>query len=381
MKNNKFFQTGRNILAGWGLFTLVFLIFVFATNISGLSTFISSVALIKAESLYDLDDQKMIEGATAGMVSSLGDPYSQYLSPAKWAELKLQLKAEFGGIGVYVLQLNDGRLVAVSPIKGTPAEKAGIKNGDIIIKVNGESTQNMNQDDAVQRMRGEPGTQLELTVYRESDGQEYTFTLVREIINVPSVEEKVLDSQAGIAYIRLNQFHAHSAEEMVAGLNELSEQGARGIVLDLRDNGGGEFHAALQIADLFLDSKNVVSIEDSHGNREVEKSLPGGNELPMVVLVNGNTASASEILSGALQDNQRAVLIGEKTFGKGLVQTIYPLRDGGALKLTTQKYFTPNGTDINEIGIVPDYQIAGTEEGDKDPQLDKAVEVLKTQMN
>lgn len=380
MRKIKLFRRVRDILAGWGLVTLVFLIFVFATNINGISTFISAVALIKAESLYDLDNQKLVEGATAGVVSSLNDPYSQYLSPAKWNELKLQLKAEFGGIGVYIVQLNDGRLVTVAPIKGTPAEKAGIKNGDVIIKINGQSTLNMNQDDAVQRMRGEPGTQLELTVYRESDGQEHTFKLIREIINVPSVEDKVLDSQAGIAYIKLNQFHAHSAEEMAASLDKISENGSRGIILDLRDNGGGEFHAALRIADLFLDNKEVVSIQDGRGNQETERSLPGGNELPMVVLVNENTASASEILSGALQDNRRAALVGVKTYGKGLVQTIFPLRDGGALKLTTQKYFTPNGTDINEIGIVPDYQVDGTREADQDPQLDKAVEVLKAQL-
>jgi len=371
----------RDIFAAWGLLTLVFLIWVFATNMGGISTFLSAVALIKTQSLYDLDNQKLFQGATAGVVSSLNDPYSQYLTPAKWNELKLQLKAEFGGIGVYVVKLEDGRLVTVAPIKGTPAEREGIKNGDVIIKINGESTKDMSQDEAVQKMRGEPGTQLELTIYRESDGKEYTFKLIREIINVPSVEDKVLDSQAGIAYIKLNQFHAHSAEEMAASLSRVSEQGLKGIILDLRDNGGGEFNAALQIADLFLDNKEVVSIQDGQGNKQTERSLPGGNELPLVVLVNENTASASEILSGALQDNRRAVLVGTKTYGKGLVQTIFPLRDGGALKLTTQKYFTPNGTDINEIGIVPDYQVEGSREAGKDPQLDKAVEVRKEQRN
>lgn len=377
MKDNKLFNNTRNGLAAVGLVTLVLLVFCFVTNLGNLSTIISTITLVKAKSLYSLESSQMLEGASAGIVSSLEDPYSQYLDKQRWEEMKMQLNAEFGGIGVYIVQLSDGRLVVISPIKGTPAEKAGLEHEDIIIKINGETTLNMTRDDAVDRLRGEPGTQVEVTVYREKDKQDHTYTLIREIINVPSVEYKMLDKEQGIGYLKLTQFHAHSTEEMIKGLNGLNDQGAQALILDLRDNGGGDFHVSLAIANMFLDDKDVVSIVDRRGNKQTERSMPGGSSIPVVVLVNGNTASASEILSGALQDNKRAVLVGEKTFGKGLVQTIFPLRNGGALKLTTQKYFTPNGTDINEIGIIPDYTVENPPASDKDLQLEKALSLLK----
>lgn len=352
------------------------------TNFTAVTTFFSVLGLVNTQSLYDSNSAGLINGATEGIVASLEDPYSRYLDPQTWEDLESKLEAKFGGIGVYVLQDDEGRHKIVAPIKDTPAFKAGIKNGDIIIGINGESTMNMSQDEVVHQMRGEPGTQLILTIYRESDGKEYEFTIIREIINVPSVDAKVLDEIPGTGYIKLNQFHTLSAQEMADSLNTLlGENNIQGLILDLRDNGGGEFQASITIASLFLENgQEVVSVADSYGNETVHQATGQSVDIPLVVLVNGNSASASEILAGALQDNKRALLVGEQTFGKGLVQTIFQLPDGGALQLTTQKYFTPNGTDINKIGITPDYIVEAPEDDTEDVQLQKAIELIKKQI-
>lgn len=346
-------------------------------NASGVGTFLSVAGLVKTQSLYEFDSKKALEGATAGIVDSLHDPYSKYLNKKDWADLKSKLEAEFGGIGIYIVQDKENKLRVVAPIKGTPAERAGLQQGDIIISVNGESTAAMSQDDAVHLMRGDPGTQVILGIYRESESREIEFKIVREIINVPSVEDKVLEQDPRIGYISLNQFHARSAREMTQSVNRLAEKNVKGLILDLRDNGGGDFEASIAIAGIFLDNKVVVSVADARGNKTVDRSSKGSIKIPLVVLVNNNSASASEILAGALRDNKRAVLVGEQTYGKGVVQTIYPLRNGGALKLTTQEYFTPNGTDINKIGIHPDYVVQNKAGEDKDAQLEKAITVLQ----
>jgi len=380
LKNNRFLKGFSRFFTVFGLVAFLLLVVLFISNASGLSSLVSVVGLIKAESLYQSHSKQMIEGATAGIVESLNDPYSKYLSKKEWQELKTQLNAEFGGIGVYILETEDGKLNIVSPIKGTPAARAGLKSGDIILQIDDKEATHMSSDQAASLMRGEPGTQLILSIYRPSEKKEYEYKIIREIINIPSVEDKIIGDGVPIGYIRLNQFHARSAEEIANSLNKMNEKGIKGLILDLRDNGGGDFDASIAIADIFLEDKEVVSIKDARGNETSHRSEAGSFKLPMVVLVNGNSASASEILSGALQDHKRALLVGEKTFGKGLVQTVYPLRDGGALKLTTQKYFTPNGTDINKIGINPDYAVKNPEEGSPDLQLDRAIEVLKAQI-
>ena len=364
-----------------GVVVVTAIIFLMVTNVAGLGTLLSVTGLIKSQSLFDSSTNEMIEGATAGIVDSLDDPYSKYLDKQAWEDLRVRLEAKFGGIGVYVLQDETGRLKIVSPIKGTPAYEAGLKNGDIILRINGESVINMSQDDAVHLMRGDPGTQLELGIYRESDGKEYDYTIIREIINVPSVEDRMLDDSPAVGYIKLNQFHAQSAQEIAATLNRLlKDNRMEGLVLDLRGNGGGDFESSIDIGSIFMDGQEVVSVVDAQGNETVHHASAGSVDIPLVVLVNGDSASASEILAGALQDNQRAVLVGEKTYGKGLVQTIYPLRDGGALKLTTQKYYTPDGIDINEIGITPDYIVQQEIDAASDLQLEKAVELVKKEI-
>lgn len=381
MGSNRIFKGISLFFSLVGFLGISGLIFIFVTNISGLSTLLSVLGLVKTQSLYTTNNTQLIQGAASGIVGSLNDPYSTYLDKETWQELKLRLSAEFGGIGVYVMQDEQNRLKIFSPIKGTPAYEAGVKHGDIIIKINGESTVNMTQDDAVHLMRGDPGTQLTLAVFRESDGKEYEFKITREIINVPSVEYSMADEETGIGYIKLSQFHRHSGQEMADSINKLiNEYKIKGLIFDLRNNGGGDFDASVSIASIFLDGDEVVRVEDAKGHQNVFRASTGKVDIPMVVLVNQDSASASEILAGALQDNQRAVLVGEKTFGKGLVQTVFPLRDGGALKLTTQKYFTPNGTDINEIGINPDVLVENPSDSDEDLQFIKAMEIIKEEL-
>ncbi len=380
MKGNKIFKGITIFFSILGLLVFLTAGYFAATSWNSWSSMISVMGLIKAESLYAPQSDNMIQGATSGIVASLNDPYSKYLTKSQWEDLKLQLDAEFGGIGVYVVEMEGEKLTIVSPIKGTPAADAGLKNGDIITKINGDSSIGMSQDDAVHLMRGDPGTQLELTVFRPDDGKEHDFTIVREKINVPSVEDKIVSENPLLGYIKLNQFSGRSAQEMAASVNGMEDKKVKGLILDLRDNGGGAFEASLAIADLFLNDGEVVSEKDAKGRETVHNASAGGSNIPLIVLVNKNSASASEILAGALQDNGRAILVGEKTFGKGLVQTVFPLPDGGALKLTTRKYFTPKGTDINQIGINPDLVVKNPDKGDQDLQLERAIETLKQQM-
>ncbi|MEQ8176288.1 MAG: S41 family peptidase [Syntrophomonadaceae bacterium] len=382
MKKNKLLKGLNIFFTGLGLLVTALIVFVLLTNYRAASTFAYVVTLVETQSLFDLNSTQFISGAGSGIVDALKDPYSKYLDPTTWNELKERIEAKFGGIGVYVLQDASNRLKIVAPMEGTPAYKVGIKNGDIIIKINDESTANMTQDTAVQMMRGDPGTQLNLVVYRDSDKQEHEFNIIREIINIPSVQSETVKDHPNIGYVRLNQFTSQSYTEMLNNLTTLiNEKKVKGLILDIRNNGGGEFESSINIASIFLSGKDVVSSVDAKGNKEVRQALPGNTvTMPLVVLVNGDSASAAEILAGALQDNKRAVLVGEKTYGKGLVQTVFPLPDGGALKLTTQKYFTPQGNDINKIGIVPDFKVSNDPNSDKDKQLEQAVSVMAEEL-
>ncbi|MDD3022842.1 MAG: S41 family peptidase, partial [Syntrophomonadaceae bacterium] len=286
MKNNRFFKALNYFFSLIGFLFITGIILAFVTNMGGIGTLLSVMGLMKTYGLNEINTSQAIQGATAGIVDALHDPYSKYLDEKTWKDLRERLEAKFGGIGVYVLQDNEGHLKVVSPIKGTPAYKEGVKHGDIIIRINGSSSINMSTDDAVHLMRGDPGTQLLLGVYRESDRREYDFRIVREIINVPSVEARVTERNKEIGYIILNQFHSRSAQEMTDSLKQLVEKDQiKGLIIDLRNNGGGDFDVSIAISSIFLNGEDVVSVADRQNNKTVHRASGGKIDIPLVLLV------------------------------------------------------------------------------------------------
>lgn len=291
--------------------------------------------------------------ALRGIMNSVNDPYTVYLAPREIRGLQETLDGgNFGGIGVYIYQLKDGAVV-IQPIAGMPAAKAGIKPGEVVDTVNGKSTRGQTLDRVEQMIRGKKGTQVTLDTHVYQKKQEHHYAIWRDIIHVPSVLAKMED---GYMYIRLTDFGQTSAQEVKTALLDGKAHGAKGYILDLRDNGGGLVQAAVQISSYFIPHGTIVATIDRAGDRDEQDALGTAIDglQPLVILVNRYTASASEITSGALQDYHLATLIGEKTFGKGVVQSIYPLPDLGALKITTSRYVTPNGRDIQHKGIMPD---------------------------
>lgn len=302
-----------------------------------------------------VDSKQLIEKAIHGMVNSL-DPHSAFLPPEAFENLQEETKGEFGGIGI-VITKRDNLLTVVSPVEGTPAYKAGVKANDIIIKVDGKSTQDMMLWEAVDMMRGKPGSTVKITIVREDTKEPMEFSLVREIIPLDSV--RYANLKDGYGYLWVTNFRENTTEEVDKALTDLEKKNKpmKGLILDLRDNPGGLLNQAVAVSDVFLDSGTIVSIRGRDKKQQdvfKAESNGGKHSYPMVVLINGGSASASEIVAGALQDNHRALLIGTTTFGKGSVQTVKPLRDGYALKYTIARYYTPNGTSIQSSGIHPD---------------------------
>ncbi len=373
------FHFFRNLMAVIGTFVVILGVYFFSTNASSVETLLRSIVLIESQSLYreNVDSGAMVLGATEGIVGSLNDPYSYYLTPKQWQEQQEKLNAEFAGIGVYMGVLEDGSIVLMAPIPNTPAEQAGLQSGDILLAVDGTSVSEMTLDEVNTLVRGEAGTQVSLSIHREGEDSIRDFTITRAIIEVPSVYSEMVDEEAGIGYIYLSTFHSKSPEEIQTATEELQAMGAKSLVLDLRDNGGGDYNAALKIADYFLDDKDIVQIAGAHGVLYIEHSNSGANPIPLVLLVNGNTASASEVLASALRDNQRAQLIGQTTYGKGIIQVLFPLNDGGALKLTTNQYLNLQGEAIHEVGLVPDETVEESEDLLQDLPLERAIEILK----
>lgn len=376
MKSRGFWQSIICAFAIFGVLVFGTLLYLMISNQFQLGSMVRLVYIMKKDSLKEIQASNLVRGAMRGMADSLNDPYSTYLSSNDYKELNERLAASFGGVGIVMAPNDKDQIVVVAPIKKTPAEKAGIKSGDIITKINGKSTEKMNPDQAVQLIRGKNGTRVKLSVYREKDQKEYNFNLVRRKINVPSVDSKIVKKEPKIAYIQIVQFTSKTPEEFLDQLNNMMDKGMEGLIIDLRDDPGGDFGSAVEIADTIMDKGNIVKIVNREGTSEVYSSTPGGINVPIAVLVNKGSASAAEILSGALKDNGLAVLVGEKTYGKGLVQTVYPLMGGDALKLTTQKYFTPRGIDINRKGIAPDYVVTALEDSEEDTQLDKAISLI-----
>lgn len=322
-----------------------------------LAVFAEALGIVEDNYVEPRDIKKLIYGAIRGMVSSL-DSHSAFMAPEEFKELQIETKGSFSGIGIEIT-LKDNLLIVVSPIEGTPAYRAGLQAGDRIIKIDGQSTKNMSLLDAVRKIRGAKGSAVTLTIMRENVDKPKTFTLVREIIPIRSVRVRHFDD--GIGYIRITNFQDKTDHDLQQAIKDLNSKfkPLRGLILDLRNDPGGLLDQAIKVADEFLTSGLIVYTEGrnkAQTNRFYAQD--SGSELekgiPLVILINEGSASASEIVAGALQDRKRATLVGTKTFGKGSVQSIVPLEDGSALRLTTAYYYTPSGRVINEKGIQPD---------------------------
>jgi carboxyl-terminal processing protease len=327
-------------------------------------------------------ETSMTYGAIKGALATLDDPYTVFIEPEPAAHEKAQLEGQFGGIGAFVQTNDEGRIV-LEPMRDRPAEQAGLESGDILIAVDGTPVSSeMTVDQVVQLIRGEVGSKVVLTVERAGEAEPLAITIERAIIETPSANWRLLEQDPTIGYIQLTVFTERSNTEMEQAIDELSAQGAEAFILDLRGNGGGLLDAAVDIASQFL-REGVVLHEDrkNEGERDYEVRN-GGKALdqPLVLLVNGGTASASEIVAGALQDYERATLIGEKTFGKGSVQLIYELTDSSRLHVTVAKWFTPNNNAIDGTGLSPTIEVLPTEEDQangRDVQLERAVAFLQ----
>jgi carboxyl-terminal processing protease len=323
-----------------------------------LESFSNILSIVKKNYVEDVETKNLVSGAINGMLSSL-DPHSAYLTPDLYKDLQSDTQGRFGGLGIEIT-VKGGILTVVSPIEDTPAFKAGIKPGDQIFKIEDEFTKDMSLVDAVKKMRGLKGTKINLTIRREGAADLIDVSMIRDVIRVQSVKSRSLEP--GYGYVRLAQFQERSDRDVQRALEKLAAEksGLKGLVLDLRNNPGGLLNQAVRVSDLFLDSGLIV-YTDGHIESQKQKFFAQKEgtwmDFPVVVLVNGGSASASEIVAGALQDHMRAVVLGTKTFGKGSVQTILPLDDNSALRLTTARYFTPKGRSIQATGIVPDIVI------------------------
>jgi carboxyl-terminal processing protease len=321
-----------------------------------LKVFTDVLGLLQKEYVEETNSNELMYGAIKGMLETL-DPHSAFMPPNMYKEMQEETKGRFEGLGIEIT-IKEGILMVVSPIEDTPAFKAGILAGDQILKIDGDSTKNLTLMDSVKRMRGPKGTKVTITIMREGFTKPREFTLTRDVIPVRSVRHELLEKQYG--YIRLSQFQEKTEGELDKALKALEEESKgsmKGLVLDLRNNPGGLLDQAVKVTDRFIESGLIVSME---GRREDQKmkffahSQGTIARYPLIVLVNGGSASASEIVAGAIQDHGRGILVGTQTFGKGSVQTIFPLKDGSGVRLTTARYFTPNGRSIQAKGIIPD---------------------------
>lgn len=321
-----------------------------------LRTFTEVFARIKTDYVEPVTDKKLLEDSIQGMLAGL-DPHSAYLDSDSFKDIRVETEGQFGGLGIEVTMEN-GFVKVVSPIEDTPAAAAGLKTGDLVIRLDDKAVKGMTLTDAVRLMRGKPGTDIVLTVVREGSSKPLKFTVTRAVIKIQSVKSKLLDP--GYGYVRITQFQAGTSKNLQAALKKLETDNKgplRGMVLDLRNNPGGVLNAAVAVSDAFLNKGLIVYTEGRVSDSKLKFSAAPGdilNGAPMVVLVNGGSASASEIVAGALQDHKRAVIMGTKTFGKGSVQTIVPVSNGAALKITTARYYTPDGRSIQAAGITPD---------------------------
>ena len=368
-----------------------------------LKVFTEALSYVESNYVEEVEPDKVIQGAIRGMLKTL-DPHSSYMPPDVYREMQVETEGRFGGLGIEIT-MRDDVLTVVSPIEGTPAFRAGIQPGDQIIKVDGESTKEMSLVDAVKKLRGPEGSSVTVSIFRQGFTEPKDFTLSRALIQIKSVRWTKLQNDVG--YVKLRSFHKTTEEELEEALQDLGEQHIKTLILDLRNNPGGLLEQAIAVSNVFLDGGQLIVYTKgrlpNQNMKGFSKSEGFHVSYPMAVMINGGSASASEIVAGALQDLHRATLIGTQSFGKGSVQTIIPLSDGSGLRLTTAKYYTPKGGEIHGKGITPDIivekpQEAENQEGDQktsrnrrnselpgddlsdDPQLQKAIDFLKTQV-
>lgn len=332
------------------------------------------------------DDYDVLMGMLKGAVSSLNDPYSYYMTEDEYKKFNEETDGEFAGLGIYVSgSIDDNLITIVSPMKGTPADRAGLKTDDKIIKINGEDFTADKLDDAVKIMRGKPGEKVKITILRRDKNgkaQFLDFDIVREIIKVQTVSSKLLKDNIG--YISISGFDTPTYNDFNKQYKELKKQGMTKLILDLRNNPGGLLTTSTQVVNTFLDGGLIMYTLDKQNNKETINATKGADDIKIVVLVNKGSASASEIVAGALKDRKRATIVGTQTFGKGIVQTVYNMPDGEGLKLTTSAYYTPSGVNIHGKGIAPDVKVELNEEVktisidnlNKDNQIQKAIEIL-----
>lgn len=324
-----------------------------------LDVFAEGLSLIEKKYVEDKPAQDLIYGALSGMLASL-DSYSQFLTPDDYKELLVETEGKFGGIGIEIT-IKDGLLTIVSPIEDTPGWEAGLKPGDIIVKIDGELTKAITLNQAVKKLRGDPGTEVILTVLREKDRKIDTVPIVRGIIKIKDIKRALILTD-NIGYVRISEFRETTAADLDKALDKLKKEGMQALIVDMRNNPGGLLYSAIEVTSKFLeDGKVIVSTKSRTEEEKNYKAVSAKQkflDIPIVVLINKGSASGSEILAAALKDNKRAILLGETTFGKGSVQTIVPLSDGSALRLTTSKFYSPNGNTIHEKGVDPDIVVS-----------------------
>ena len=317
-----------------------------------LKTFSEVLTQVQKSYVDETKAKDLVQGAIRGMLSTL-DPHSAYMTPEMYKEMQVETKGEFGGVGIQI-GVKENRLAVIAPIEGTPAHRAGVKAGDFITKVNDETTKDLTLMDAVQKMRGPKGSKVNLTIQREGTSDPLQFTLVRDTIKIESVKSKVLDN---IGYVRLTQFQESTGRDLSKVLKQFKDLKLQSTILDLRNNPGGLLTASVEVSEQFLPGGKLVVYTKGRESKKDEWIAKGKDQMddsPMIILINEGSASASEIVAGALQDYGRAVIVGTTSFGKGSVQTILPLGDGSGLRLTTAKYYTPKGRSIQSTGITPD---------------------------
>ena len=340
---------------------------------------------IKQEYVDEIDQAEVMDSAINGVLQSL-DPYSAYMSPKSFEGMQTDTKGEFGGLGIEI-GMESGVVKVIAPIDDTPAAKAGVKAGDYIVRINNEQVQGKSLTEAVELMRGPVGTEINLTVRRRNEKKALEFKIKRAVIEVKSVEAKIIGDEKEIGYLRLKSFNENSDKQLLSYINNFEKNSKlNGYILDLRNNPGGLLTQAINITDFFLDDGEIVSTKGRKINETRRFFSRKGDEIsgkPLIVIINQGSASASEIVSGALKDHKRAIILGENTYGKGSVQSIIPLKNGGGIRLTISKYYLPSGKSISDVGVMPDIFIEEKSDdfrinSDTDNQLDYAIKLLKS---